>query len=77
MKKTLFIVVFTLLLISCEQHSTRDSSTIINVEKYNSEEKTELISSYAQMLAASMGNLELRETIKDEAQINSTVIMTY
>lgn len=50
---------------------------IINVEKYNSEEKTELISSYAQMLAASMGNLELRETIKDEAQINSTVIMTY
>lgn len=77
MKKTLFIVVFTLLLISCEQHSTSDSSTIINVEKYNSEEKTELISSYAQMLAASMGNLELRETIKDEAQINSTVIMTY
>ena len=77
MKKTLFIVVFTLLLISCEQHSTSDSSTIINAEKYNSEEKTELISSYAQMLAASMGNPELRETIKDEAQINSTVIMTY
>lgn len=52
MKKTLFIAVFTLLLISCEQHSTSDSSTIINAEKYNSEEKTELISSYAQMLAA-------------------------
>lgn len=69
MKKTLFIVVFTLLLISCEQHNTSDSSTIINAEKYNSEEKTELISSYAQMLAASMGNPELRETIKDEAQI--------
>ena len=37
---------------------------------YSVEEKTELISSYAQILAASLSNNELRSKIKTEAQLN-------
>lgn len=68
MKRIVFAIM-TIIVISCTK--TNEDIDIIDtpVKEYSVQEKTELISSYAQMLAASLHNPELRSTIKKEAQL--------
>lgn len=68
MKKILIAAVSIVLLASCTNDDL-DVTPIQNAEKYSVEQKTELISSYAQMLAAAIGDPEVRKIIKSEAQL--------
>lgn len=68
MKRILIATVSIVLLASCTNDDL-DVTPIQNAEKYSVEQKTELISSYAQMLAAAIGDPEVRKIIKSEAQL--------
>ena len=68
MKKILVAAISIVLLASCTKDDVL-SHSIQSVKEYSVEQKTDLISSYAQMLAASMGNPEIRNVIKSEAQL--------
>ena len=68
MKKILVAAISIVLLASCTKDDV-ESHSIQSVKEYSVEQKTDLISSYAQMLAASMGNPEIRNIIKSEAQL--------
>lgn len=68
MKKILVAAISIVLLASCTKDDV-ESHSIQSINEYSVEQKTNLISSYAQMLAASMGNPEIRNVIKSEAQL--------
>ena len=68
MKKILVAAISIVLLASCTKDDV-ESHSIQSINEYSVEQKTDLISSYAQMLAASMGNPEIRNVIKSEAQL--------
>lgn len=68
MKRILIAAVSIVLLASCTNDDL-DVTPIQNAEEYSVEQKTELISSYAQMLAAAIGDPEVRNIIKSEAQL--------
>lgn len=59
----------TILVISCTKANNDIDIIDTPVKEYSVQEKTELISSYAQMLAASLHDPELRSKIKSEAQL--------
>lgn len=67
-----FIVIATLLFSSCEKednHNQENTSELMNIEQLSLVEKNEMIENYALILATSMGDNELRSTIKEEAQL--------
>ena len=68
MKKILVAAISIVLLASCTKDDV-ESHSIQSINEYSVEQKTDLISSYAQMLAASMGNPDIRNVIKSEAQL--------
>ena len=64
----IYIAIASMLVISCTKNVQIYDETTPDV-RYSNAQKSELISSYAQMLAASLENTELRSTIKAEAQL--------
>lgn len=67
-----FIVIATLLLSSCEKEDNQNqenASEMMAKEQLSLVEKNEMIENYALILATSMGDNELRFTIKEEAQL--------
>lgn len=66
MKRIVILAYMVTVLLSCAKNSNEIIVDFPNKD-YSVEEKTELISSYAQMLAASLGNSDLRKEIKKEA----------
>lgn len=66
MKRIVILAYMVTVLLSCAKNSNEIIVDFPNKD-YSVEEKTELIRSYAQMLAASLGNSDLRKEIKKEA----------
>lgn len=65
-----FVVVFIFLFSSCEKeddYNQTNPSELKTVEQLSSVEKNEMIENYARVIAASMGDKELRSIIKEEA----------
>lgn len=66
--KKFVLIILSVMIISCN----KDVETIAfknNTETYSVHQKNEMISSYAQILAASLNNTDLRNLIKSEADI--------
>lgn len=66
MKKLISFVFMVTALLSCTKNQN-EGLVKTSSDDYSVDERTELISSYAQMLAASLDNSDLRKEIKKEA----------
>ena len=67
MKRFTFIFIAIFIMMACSQEAKYDSFVEPTID-YTIDQKNDLISSYAQILASSIADAELRNTIKSEAQ---------
>lgn len=68
MKRFAILIMISALIISCSEIAQQEI-TIEKKTEYTIKQKNDLISSYAQILAASINDMDLKKVIKKEAQI--------